>query len=813
MERYMDSTLSAAERAEDLLGRMSVEEKMAQVRTCMPVGFLRRDPGMDAGKYEHGIGEVSTLMYKFLPNAEAQGAVLNAMQKDIMEKSGHGIPGIFHTEGLCGIYVQDAVSFPGGINRGASFDPELEEKIGAIVARASLAAGMTHVFAPVLDVSRDSRMGRQGEAYGEDPALVSAMGAAYTRGIQNTEVCGKKAHAVAKHFTGSHAGIGGVHGADAQIPERLLREVYAKPFQAAITEGGLKGVMPAYNTIDGTAISVSKKMLTKLLRDEMGFDGAAVSDYGAIDNAHKYDHMYETPEETGFAALAAGMDCEEPSVACMNDALTEMFSSGSADITVLDEAVKRILTVKFEMGLFEHPFALTGEELKEHYYSEEDQQVSLQSARESLVLLKNDGILPLGKSGKEEDLLPSGKKLKKIALIGPHADSARLLFGGYTHYNMKESMLMHMNTMAGVDKDQKDGGMTTYPGSQIERDDDPKYEQLLKQLKPNVRSVREELQSRYPNTEILYAEGYPKAGDDTSGYEEALAIAKEADVIIFTVGGKNGSGSVSTMGEGVDAVDINLPYCQETFIKEAAKLEKPMIALHINGRPISSDAADEYCNAILECFVPSEMGAQAIAEVISGEINPSGKMPVSTAYTAGQIPVYYNHPNGSGSHQAESIGFPAYMDLPHTPRYPFGYGLSYTGFRYDNLQVEPDEDKREVRVSLQITNTGDTAGTEVVQVYFEDLFSSMVRPCMELAGFSRVELAPHETKTVDFTIPYSQFAFLDEDMNWLVEKGSFGIYAAASSEDIRLKDDFRIERSEIVDGRTRGFCAVGKVRS
>ncbi|MDO4622934.1 MAG: glycoside hydrolase family 3 N-terminal domain-containing protein [Eubacteriales bacterium] len=795
MEKYKNAELTPQERAKDLLARMTVEEKMGQVRTVMPFGL---EPGVGAEQCPHGIGEVSTLLYKMLPDAEAQGAVLNTLQEKIMEQSGHGIPAIFHTEGLCGIFVQDAVSYPGGINRGASFDPELEEKIGAAVARAALATGMNHVFAPVLDVARDPRMGRQGEAYGEDPALISAMGAAYVKGIQQTEVAGKKAHAVAKHFAGSHMGMAGVHGADASITERQMREIYAKPFQAAITEAHMKGIMPAYNSINGRAISLDRKMLTKLLREEMGFDGAAVSDYGAISNAHEYDHMYELKAEAGLAAMKAGMDVEEPSKACYDDELEQWFKEGKADIKILDALVERVLTAKFEMGLFESPFALTGKELKDAFYAEEDKQISLKSARESLVLLKNDGILPIS------------QEIRKIAIVGPQADKARRLFGGYTHYNMNESFLMHMNTMAGVDKDIKDGEMKTYPGTQVECDDEEKYDQLMKKLKPEIKSIAEEIQDHFPDAEVTFVQGYPKVGNDVSGFAEALEVCRQADLILLTLGGKNGSGSISTMGEGVDSTNINLPYCQEQFILEAAKLKKPMVAVHINGRPISSDAADAHCNAILECFVPSEMGSRAIAEVLTGEVNPSGRLPVSVAYNAGQVPVCYNHPNGSAAHQAMSIGFPTYMDLPHTPRYPFGFGLSYTTFAYENLKVDPNEKERRVTVSLDVVNTGAAAGTEVVQIYFEDLYASMVRPCRELAGFARVHLEAGERKSVVFDIPYSQFAFLDEDMQWIVEAGQMKIYASASSEDDRAEETFRIETSEIIDGKTRAFYTIGK---
>ena len=307
MEKYKDTSLSPGERAEDLLGRMSLEEKMGQVNCLFPYGdnwdIVEKD-------MEHGIGQVSTLDVRVIKSLDEAAAWQRRIQEKVMEKSGHGIPAVFHMEGLCGPFIQDSMSFPSGIARGSSWDPELEERIGEIVGRQELSCGITQVLAPVLDISRDSRMGRQGETYGEDPALASALGAAYVKGIQEQTVAGRKAESVAKHFLGFHNSQGGIHGANCDIPDRLLEEVYAKPFQAAISEAGLRGIMPCYCSVNGEPVSASEKILTGLLRERMGFDGICASDYGAVGNVHNTQKMCESVTEAGLLCMEAGMDVE-----------------------------------------------------------------------------------------------------------------------------------------------------------------------------------------------------------------------------------------------------------------------------------------------------------------------------------------------------------------------------------------------------------------------------------------------------------------------------------------------------------------------
>lgn len=803
---YLDETRSVEERAKDLLSDMSLEEKMAQINCVFPFDKNAMDLAWIADQVPYGIGEVSTLEMRRIPTLQGAAQWVKDVQTLVMEKSPHHIPAIFHMEGLCGAFIQEATSFPSGIARGASFNPDLEEEIGSCVARQELACGITHILAPVLDISRDSRMGRQGESYGEDPALASAMGVAYTKGIQETCVDGRQAESVAKHFLAFHNSQGGIHGTHSDTPERLLQEIYGKPFQAAIREAGLRGIMPCYCSIDGEPASLSHKLLTGLLRDEMGFDGLCISDYGGIENSHNYQRIGETMAEAGEMALAAGMDVEMPSPAGYGRELQKKIESGDLDISLLDQAVYRVLCAKFRMGLFEHPYPLMDDKL-ENVYREADKgkQLTRQSAMESMTLIKNNGILPLHKDKKQ-----------KIAVIGPHADNARMFFGGYTHMSMMESIYAVANSIAGVAgiENTTEQTIPTVPGTNIQLDQGEQYDAILHTQKPNCPSLLEYLKAYVPSCEIVYAKGYDIAGQNRTGFDEALRLIEQSDLAILTLGGKYGTCSLASMGEGVDGTDINLPECQDTFIERAAETGKPLVGVHIFGRPISSDVADEKLDAILEAWNGAECAAEAIVKTLYGENNPAGRLPVSVAYNSGQIPIYYNHPWGSAESQSGSIGFANYVDMSHSPRYPFGHGLSYAKFSYRDLQIANREvDPRDdIVCSFCLENASDRVGDEVVQIYVSDRFASRTRPVMELAAFRRISLQPHEEKKVICHISPSQLAFLDKDMKWKIEKGDIDLLIGASSKDIRLKDSIRITENAWMDGRDRNFYGKVEVR-
>ncbi len=793
---YQNKILPPRQRAEDLLSRMSDEEKLTQLQCVNPANFFGKDMGE---AFPRGVGHVSCLMISTKENPAAVAEWIRELQEKFMALSPHRIPALFHCESLTGLLMHGAAAFPSGIGQGATWNPELEEKMAGIIADQAVSVGLRHALGPVFDISRDPRFGRQGETYGEDPTLAAAMGTAYVRGLQDRGMM-----ATSKHFLAFQASIGGIHGAACPVSPRQLREVYAKPFQAAITQGHLGAVMNAYGTIDGEPVAGSKAILKDLLRDEMQFEGLTVSDYCAVMQLHTNQRVAKSKAEAGLMALEAGMDVELPGPDSYTEELLAYFKEGKADMKTLDDAVLRVLTAKFALGLFENPFPL-GEAAVREAYAASVQETALQTARESLVLMKNDGILPLDIRG------------KKVAVIGHHAASSRALFGGYSYLSMKETMLGIRFTMAGIEVDESAkaarAGENNYPGSIVNMEH-PGMEDLAKAQYPGILNLLEALQEACPEADIQYAYGYPYIGDDESHFEEALQLAKNADVVLLTLGGKYGWNTSSTMGEGIDATNINLPPCQESFLKQLAKLHKPTVAVHFDGRPISSDMADQSINGILEAFSPGQQGAKAIVEALMGTYNPGGKLPVTVARNAGQIPIFYAHEHGSSYHEGESIGFQSYVDGPHTPRYCFGHGLSYTAFAYSNLALNKTAFKpyETMKISVDVKNTGDRPGDEVVQLYVKDEYATVARPVMELAGFKRVSLLPGETKTVSFACKMTQFAFLDQEMKWKVEKGDMQAMVGGGSDDIRLAAPFEISSDAWVDGASRGFYAETEIR-
>ena len=538
MKPYLNPALSPRERAEDLLKDLSLDEKMAQVNCYM---FAREEDLENRHKcLTHGIGVVSTLEFRGVPRKDCI-ARRNDIQKEVIERSPHHIPAIFHMEGLCGLLFSDASCFPSGMARGASFDCELEYAIGKTVGDEAAQMGISHVFAPVLDVTRDPRFGRSYESYGEDETLVTRMGVSYALGVQASEGRPLNVEGVAKHFLGFHRGAGGQHGSDCTIGERELREVYAKPFEACFRLSDLKGVMPCYNVLNGELVSLSARYETKLLREELGFQGVAVSDYCAVMNSVTCNHVAASPVEAGLRAMKAGMDVEQQFPYGFGEDLKAKFLSGEADIAILDRAVLRVLEAKFRMGLFEHPY-IDGKDIM----PAKGDALSRRSALESMVLLKHDGVLPL-------------QPVKKIAVIGYHASTARGYFGGYTNFSMYEGALGDKNTMAGLIAES--GADPTYPGTTVYREDAYRevYEAALHQAFPSIRTLPEALQARFPECEIIYAYGYDFAGTDESGFDEALKAIEGADAAILTLGGKCGPGKGGSGASGAAVLPPVLP--------------------------------------------------------------------------------------------------------------------------------------------------------------------------------------------------------------------------------------------------------------
>lgn len=801
--KYKNVKLTSEERARDLLLRMTTKEKIAQMQCYNP----KDKNGLNlTDDFEDGVGSVAFLSAAWDDSKETVAKKLREYQKIVMKKSRFEIPALFHIEGLTGVLMPEATSFPTGIGRGAAWNLELEEKMGQIVGREMSSVGIKHALAPVLDVSRDARFGRYGECYSEDPTLVSALGSAYVEGLQNSGQDNEyNVIATSKHFVGYQAGQGGIHAAATNIPTRELREIFGKPFQAAISKANLRSVMNHYGAVDGEPVAGSTNLLQELLRDEMKFDGLLVSDYASLEELHTRLDVCENKNEAAKRSLEVGFDMELPTPNVYGDNLEELINNGEINRSLLDKAVYKILVEKFKLGIFENPFPKTDKEIAEVFENSDSKVTSLTYARESITMLKNNGILPLDLSN------------KKIAVIGHLAKSVRSLFGGYSYMSVLELAMGGRNTMAGIEtipeKTWKHQEKDSYPGSIVDIEF-PNLEIVANEAYKNCNNILEEINKYCHPSSISYEYGFPYVGSDETGHDSALKLAKESEVVIVVVGGKYGWGTSCSTGEGIDSSSINLAPCQEKFLEKLGKHGIEFILVHLDGRPISSDAADKYAAAILEAWNPGQFGSQAIVETILGINNPSGKLPVTVAFNSSQSPLYYNHGRGSSYHVGTQSPFTSYIDLPHTPRYYFGHGLSYTEFQYSNLNLSKTKLNgiEEILITVDIENVGLKDGVEVVQLYMSDIKSSVIRPERELVGFGRVSLEQGEKKTVEFLFSPTQLAFLDSNMKWKVESGEIKVMVGRSCNDIRLTDSLVIHSDQFVTSDTREFYTSFKIK-
>jgi len=803
MEKYKDNSFTTNERADDLLARMSLDEKIAQLQCTMVIG----GPEEAAKNFPNGIGSAVAFAVAQNPMGVADN---NRKVTETFSNRRLGIPPLVHVEAVTGVVSPGGTTFPSAIGLGATFSPDTVKDMADTVRQQMLSIGYRHALSPVMDVSRDPRWGRIGETYGEDPALCAAMSVAYTKGLQG-ETLKDGAIATGKHFLGYGMSDGGMNMASNPIPARELREVYAKPFQAAITEGGLRGIMNSYGTIDGEMIISARKILTDLLRDEMGFNGVLVSDYMSVERLVNY-HILPNLETAGVAALKAGLDAEYPMPHGYSANLAKAVNNGDIKMADIDRAVKRILTAKFDLGLFDNPNPRV-EMLGAAYGDPRHMERSLKAARESVVLLKNDGVLPLSKN------------LKTIAVIGPHADSIRLLFGCYTlpagiEMQMSNSMASDMAGLEGMEDLNKEisspqPAPETYPGSDVlcEREDVKAVLQMA--LGAVTPTILNSITAKCQNTKVIYAKGCDVAGNDDSRFAEAVEAAKHADVVIMTLGGKYGWGANCTIGEGLDRDDIGLTGIQETLAKAVIETGTPTVVVHMDARPLSSVFIKNSAAAILENWFPGSTGGQALADILFGDYNPAGRMPVTSARNAGQIPVFCGQKNGNSYYAKHTIGaLTRYVEGTAEPLFYFGEGLSYTNFAYENLKVTSQTGADSVvDISFDVINTGKTDGEEVAQLYISDACASMLRPAKEFAGCKRFFIRAGKRATVKFTLRTDQCAFIDKDMNWTVEKGTINVMVGASSEDIRLTGSFEITESRCIDGKTRGFYAKAEVLS
>lgn len=796
MEIYKNPRYSVEQRVNDLMERMTVTEKVCQLTCAYAYGGT-----VNPDELAQGIGHVG--MSCGAMSIEENARLVNEVQRYLMEKTRLGIPAIFHVETLNGGSLTGATVYPIPLGMAAGFDPALVHKMGTQIREEMTASGQKMALAPVLDIARDPRWGRMGETYGECPSLTSAMGTAYISGIQG-EAEDHGMSACAKHFLGYAASEGGLNMAGAHIGERELKEVYAKPFAAAIQNAGLGGVMNCYLAVDGEPVTGTEKYLTGLLRDELGFDGTVVADYGSIDKLADVFGIAKDKADAGAMALSAGLDVETPRRVCLNEEFVKRAEDGAIPMDIIDRALRRNLTQKFELGLFEHPFA-DAEKMKAACHEPAHKETAYRLACESMTLLKNKNqILPL-------------KGKMKIAVIGPSADSCRALFGGYTYpafYEGMRDMLSGLSKSMGLEGVEAQEGQKAFLQQMLEQM--PETENLIRAVYTGIRTVKEAIcetaKEIDPESCVTCTAGCDHLSDREGGFQEALKTAKESDVILFVCGGMNGSSEKCTMGENVDASSIGLPGKQEKLMELLGETGIPLIVVHMDGRPLSSIWAKEHADAILEAWHPGQMGARAIADTLFGKHNPCGKLPVTVVRNSGQIPVYAEQNRGSGVSgrgKGNNNITQGYVDEAGYPLYCFGYGMSYTSFEIDGAvlsgkAMKPDE---MITVSCKVRNTGKMAGAEVVQLYFIDKCASVVRPNKELAGFERVELRPGEQKEVTFLFHADQTAFLGTDMKWRVEAGEIELLLGNSSEHIRTAGIVEITETRTMKNGRRTYYA------
>lgn len=739
-----------SQRVRELHARMTLEEKLAQI-----VGYWLDQGGnvvapmqgeMAAGQRgadelaevtRHGIGHY-TRVYGTRPVDPAERAAwLWGEQRRLKRETRLGIPALVHEECLTGLAAWKAATFPTPLAWGAAFDPELVEEMGRVVGESMRSLGVHQGLAPVLDVVQDPRWGRVDECIGEDPYLVGTVGTAYVRGLQSAGV-----HATLKHFAGYGASRAGRNHAPVSAGPREMADVQLPPFEMAIRDGGARSVMNSYTDVDGVPMASSVEYLTEILRGRLGFDGVVVADYFAVAFLEVMQAVAADRGEAAALALQAGIDVELPTGDAYLEPLAARVRAGELDEQYVDRAVLRALAQKEELGLLEpeafedEPPAVVDLDSPRH------REVARRLAQESVVLLANDGVLPLGRWEQAP---------RRVAVIGPNADRAAALQGCYSFAN---HVLAH------------------YP------DHEPGLE---------IPTVRDALGSAFaeagmPQPELVYAAGCAVEGEDTAGFAEAVAAASGADVAVVVVGDQAGLFGRGTVGEGNDAESLDLPGVQRELVEALVATGTPVVMVLVTGRPYAVgwalDGDGPRPGAVLQAFFPGEAGGVAIADVLTGAVTPSGRLPVSLPRSAGAQPFTYLHPILGGPSEVTSAD--------STPLRPFGFGLSYASFAYSELEVDA-----EVRAggtftaAVTVTNTGDVAGTDVVQLYGRDLLGTVARPVVQLLGYARVALEPGQSRRVTFTVPTTRLAFSDRRLVRVVEPGDaevwVGSHASASA--------------------------------
>jgi beta-glucosidase len=706
---YKQANAPIENRVNDLLGRMTLEEKVRQLdmyhgaselmSAQLDVSHATLDAVFVPDKAQALLGSLGVgSIHDLYPTPEQA----NVVQKWVIEHNRLGIPAIFIEEGLLGFNT--GTVFPGPLSLAATWNPEIARQTGAAIASETRSTGADMILAPVLDLARDPRWGRVEEDFGEDPYLTGQFGVAYVEGAQGESL--DSDHTVVaepKHFAGHGSPEGGTNTSPVHIGERELRSVMLKSFEPALRDGHAMSVMAAYHEIDGIPITADPMLLKGILRDEWGFQGFVLSDLGAIRRLYSAHFVAATPKDASCMAIRSGVDMQFYDFAhdVFQKALIDCVNEGSLAQADLDRAVRSVLRVKFALGLFDHPYVDPSVKAKV-WRSQAHFAVSLWSARESMTLLKN-----------ENHLLPLSKSVEHIAVIGPNANVAR-----YADYE-NEKNGQRINMLDGI------------------------------------RAI-------VPHAQVTFNDG--------SDITAAVATAKSADVVILGLGESRGES-----GEGNDRSNLDLPRNQEPLLEAVVAAGKPTVLVLENGRPLTIDWAKEHVPAILEAWYPGEFGGTAIAETLFGDNNPAGRLTITFPKNIGELPDFYNSDPSRGL---------KYRDDDGKPLFPFGFGMSYTTFRYDHLAAQPPApgSHGDIQIAVEVTNTGSVEGDEVAQLYMRQDVSSVETPRRSLEGFSRIHLKPQEMKTVTFRVPSNQLAVWNAEEKWAVEPGSYTVWVGGSSE-------------------------------
>ncbi len=657
---YRDADLPIDDRVEDLLARMLPEEKVAQLGSAWMFELVTGDQIDDdraSAICRHGLGQITRIAGASTLTADKVAGVANELQRRLIEGTRLGIPAVVHEEICSGLMARGSTVYPQAIGVASTFDPDLNAAMADGIRVQMRKAGAHQGLSPVLDVVRDPRWGRTEEAYGEDAYLVARMGMAFVEGLQGTDLA-TGVIATAKHFVGYGASEGGMNWAPAHLPDRELREVFLHPFEAAVRVGGLASVMNGYHELDGVPCAANEQLLNGILRGSWGFDGIVVADYFSVDQLAAYHGLARSKSEAAVLALGAGIDVELPSSDCFAEPLLQAVERGDADTAVLDDAVRRVLRLKFALGLFERPYVDASEALAA-VDTDTHRSLAATIARKSLVLLRNEGVLPLGPA-------PG-----TIAVIGPNAGEARHLLGDYAYPAHIESLVEMGNAESPFDVPvpaEHDLGAVEVPGL----------------------SVLEALTATYGDV-VRHARGCAVNDDDTSGFAEAVELAAASDVVVLVVGDKAGLTQSCTSGEGRDRSSLALPGVQEDLARAVLATGTPVVTVLVVGRPCGSEELHQRSAAVLLAWLPGQEGGAAIAETLAGTINPGGKLPISFPRSVGQLPVFYGHKVSGG----RSHWHGEYVDGATSPLYPFGHGLSYTTFALvDPVVLTPTVDAR-----------------------------------------------------------------------------------------------------------------------